>query len=152
LSHLKTHCCLIFIELWEMACARHLGMISTPIVCVNVNNYYEPFRQMLKQAYDDSLIKLKPSEIIHFASTAEEAVRWIESVQESSVALGGKTKKNETESSLGSYSKTEVVNEKRNHPSEISCSQNASDKSIQASWIKTSLVFAGGIILGLALK
>ena len=52
-----------------MACARHLGMISTPIVCVNVNNYYEPFRQMLKQAYDDSLIKLKPSEIIHFASS-----------------------------------------------------------------------------------
>jgi len=65
-------------ELWEMACARHLGLISLPIVCVNVNSYYDPFREMLERAYEDELIKLPPHEIVHFASTAEEAVRWIE--------------------------------------------------------------------------
>lgn len=138
----------VFIELWEMACARHLGMISTPIVCVNVNNYYEPFRQMLKQAYDDNLIKLKPCDIIRFASTAEEAVRWIESAQESPVIVGDNTRQKETEGLLGAQSEKEVVNKNGNCSRESSCLQKACD----ASWIKTSLVFAGGIILGLALK
>ena len=65
-------------ELWEMACARHLNLNQLPIVCVNVDGYYEPFAEMLEKAYEDQLIKLKPEEIVHFASTAEEAVQWIE--------------------------------------------------------------------------
>ena len=65
-------------ELWEMSCARHLGLIDLPIVCVNVNGYYEPFREMLQRAHKDELIKLLPEQIVHFADSAEEAVRWIE--------------------------------------------------------------------------
>lgn len=65
-------------EFWEMACARHLGISNLPIVCVNVDSYYEPFRKMLYRAYEDELIKLKPEDIVHFAPTVEEAVRWIE--------------------------------------------------------------------------
>jgi hypothetical protein len=61
-----------------MACARHLNLNQLPIVCVNVDGFYEPFRQMLERAYDDELIKLPPHEIVHFAPTAEAAVRWIE--------------------------------------------------------------------------
>ena len=79
-------------ELWEMACARHLGLIDLPIVCVNVNDYYEPFKQILDRAYEDELIKLQPHEIVHFAPSAEEAVKWIEA--ERARTLGGpKTKK-----------------------------------------------------------
>lgn len=66
-------------ELWEMACARHLGLIDLPIVCINVNEYYTPFQQILHRAYEDELIKLQPHEIVHFASNSEEAIRWIES-------------------------------------------------------------------------
>jgi hypothetical protein len=65
-------------ELWEMSCARHLGLIDLPIVCVNVDGYYEPFRDMLQRAHQDELIKLAPERIVHFADSAEEAVRWIE--------------------------------------------------------------------------
>lgn len=65
-------------ELWEMACSRHLGLIDLPIVCVNVNGYYQPFQEMLYRAYQDELIKLRPEEIVHFVDTAEEAVRWME--------------------------------------------------------------------------
>ena len=61
-----------------MACARHLGLVKLPIVVVNVDQYYEPFREMLDRAYDDELIKLLPEQIVHFSSTAEAAVRWIE--------------------------------------------------------------------------
>jgi hypothetical protein len=49
-----------------------------PIVCVNVEKYYEPFREMLERAYEDELIKSKPEEIVYFASTVEEAIQWVE--------------------------------------------------------------------------
>ena len=65
-------------ELWEMACARHLNLNQLPIVCVNVDGYYEPFRQMLHRAYADKLIHLPPDEIVRFASGAEDAVRFVE--------------------------------------------------------------------------
>lgn len=68
-------------ELMEMACARNIGLSQIPIVCVNVNGYYDPFRLMLKRAHEDELIKLQPHEIIHFEDTAEAAVRWMEEVQ-----------------------------------------------------------------------
>lgn len=61
-----------------MACARHLNLNQLPIVCVNVDGYYEPFRQMLYRAYADKLIHLPPDEIVRFASGAEDAVRFVE--------------------------------------------------------------------------
>ncbi len=61
-----------------MACARHLNLNQLPIVCVNVDEYYEPFRQMLYRAYADKLIHLPPDEIVRFASGAEDAVRFVE--------------------------------------------------------------------------
>jgi len=66
------------IQLWEMACSRHLGLIDLPIVCINVNNYYDPFVDILNRAYKDQLIRLEPHKIVHFAPTSEEAIRWIE--------------------------------------------------------------------------
>jgi len=65
-------------ELWEMACARHLELNTLPIVCVNVDGYYEPFREMLHRAYEDKLIRMEPEQIIWFADTAEDAVRFVE--------------------------------------------------------------------------
>jgi hypothetical protein len=70
-----------------MACARHLNLNQLPIVCVNVDNYYDPFREILEKAYEDNLIQLIPEEIVHFASSAEEAVRWIEAVKMGPLSL-----------------------------------------------------------------
>jgi hypothetical protein len=70
------------LQLWEMACSRHLGLIKLPIVCINVDGYYDPFVEMLQRAYEDKLVKATPGEIVHFCSTAEEAVRWIEDQKE----------------------------------------------------------------------
>lgn len=64
-----------------MACARALGLTTLPIVCVNVDGYYENFKLMLDRAYEDELIKLKPEQIVYFVPTAEEAVRLIEEAQ-----------------------------------------------------------------------
>jgi hypothetical protein len=64
-----------------MACARNLGLTKLPIVCVNVDGFYDPFRLMLQRAWEEKLTKLQPSDIVHFENTAEEAVQWIEAVQ-----------------------------------------------------------------------
>ena len=36
---------------------------------------------MLDRAWADKLTKLRPDQIIHFANSSEEAIRWIEAVQ-----------------------------------------------------------------------
>jgi choline dehydrogenase-like flavoprotein len=71
-------------QLWEMACARNIGLTKLPIVCVNVDGYYDPFRDMLERAWHDKLTKLAPQDIVHFENTAQDAVEWIEAVQGSS--------------------------------------------------------------------
>jgi predicted Rossmann-fold nucleotide-binding protein len=65
-------------ELWEMACVRHLGLREIPIVCVNVEGYYDAFQQMLQRAWDDQLIQRKPHEVVHFEPTSKAAIEWIE--------------------------------------------------------------------------
>jgi hypothetical protein len=63
-----------------MACARNIGLTQLPIVCVNTNGYYEPFKVMLHRAWEDQLTKLEPHQILHFSETAQEAVQWVEEV------------------------------------------------------------------------
>jgi predicted Rossmann-fold nucleotide-binding protein len=67
-------------ELWEMACARGIGLSTLPIVCVNCDGYYDPFHEMLVRAYNDKLTKFLPHELVHFESTAEAAVKWVEAI------------------------------------------------------------------------
>ena len=70
-----------FDELWEMACARNIGLTTLPIVCINCNvQYYQSFQRMLERAYNDKLTKLQPHQIIHFVDTAQEAIEYIEKV------------------------------------------------------------------------
>ena len=65
-------------ELWEMACARHIGFHSMPIVCVNVDGYYDTFKAILKRAHEDQLLYKDPHEIVHFEETPEAAINWVE--------------------------------------------------------------------------
>lgn len=71
-------------ELWEMVCARNLGFTDIPIVCVNVDGYYDPFRAMLDRAYGDRLIRKEPEEILHFEPDSASAVLWVESAAKAS--------------------------------------------------------------------
>ena len=59
------------LQLWEMACARHVGFHSMPIVCVNVDRYYDNFKAILSRAHDDELLYKQPSDILHFEDTPE---------------------------------------------------------------------------------
>jgi hypothetical protein len=45
-----------------------------------VNNFYDPFKLILERAWKDNLTKLRPDQIIHFADSAEQAVKWVEDV------------------------------------------------------------------------
>lgn len=69
-----------FDELWEMACAKQIGFIKMPIVCVNVNGYYNSFKNMLHRAHKDEFLYKHPSEILHFEDTSAKAVEYIEAI------------------------------------------------------------------------
>ena len=61
-----------------MACAKNINLFHKPIICVNVDGFYNDFRNMLIRADNDKLMRLKPEEIISFADSAEEAIRIME--------------------------------------------------------------------------
>mmetsp|Transcript_61926 Transcript_61926/g.182942 ORF Transcript_61926/g.182942 Transcript_61926/m.182942 type:complete len:191 (-) Transcript_61926:174-746(-) len=70
---------ILIVQLWEMACSRNLGLTDLPIVCINVDGFYEPFRSILERAHNDQLLhKPHHSEIVHFEPSAERAVAWAE--------------------------------------------------------------------------
>lgn len=65
-------------ELWEMGCAKGIGLTDLPIVVVNVNHYYDPFLAMLQRAYEQGLTKHRPEELMVFVDTAWEAIAYLE--------------------------------------------------------------------------
>jgi len=67
-----------FDELWEMACSLSLGFVNIPIVCVNIDGYYDPFAEMLQRAHTDEMLYAKPHDLIHFETTSVLAVQWVE--------------------------------------------------------------------------
>eukprot|EP00339_Tiarina_fusa_P001771 CAMPEP_0117026780 /NCGR_PEP_ID=MMETSP0472-20121206/19655_1 /TAXON_ID=693140 ORGANISM="Tiarina fusus, Strain LIS" /NCGR_SAMPLE_ID=MMETSP0472 /ASSEMBLY_ACC=CAM_ASM_000603 /LENGTH=306 /DNA_ID=CAMNT_0004733881 /DNA_START=48 /DNA_END=968 /DNA_ORIENTATION=+ len=131
-------------ELWEMACSRHLGLVQLPIVCVNVDGFYEPFQEMLDRAYEDELIKLKPHDIVHFASNAEEAVRWIEAVKEgrSIPKVSNPARRSSALRKSSFYS-----------PLSLNATENDGEEksSLEFSTLmRAGLIFAAGIVAGVA--
>lgn len=49
-----------------------------PIVCVNIDGYYDPFQSILERAYEDEFLYKHPNDILHFEPTSEKALEWIE--------------------------------------------------------------------------
>ena len=146
-------------ELWEMACARGIGLTKIPIVCVNCHDFYEPFRAMLVRAYDDKLTKLQPHEIVHFEPTAEAAVRWIEEavqdvLQHPPVAAAAIQSKS---SALrkSSFLHSPVLG--RSAPDSLWSGRKVSFTNVsqwvaeQPVWIRNSIIFAAGLTLGAAI-
>lgn len=145
-------------ELWEMACARGIGLTKIPIVCVNCHDFYEPFRAMLVRAYNDRLTKLQPHEIVHFEPTAEAAVRWIEKAAQDGL-------QHPPQPAAAIQSKSSALRKSSFLHSPI-LGRSASDsfwssrkKSFanvsqwvveQPIWIRNSLIFAAGLSLGVA--
>ena len=63
-----------FDELWEGVAEVSLGFRDVPIVCVNVNGYYDSFQQMLERAFADKLIYRPPSDLLGMEPTASASV------------------------------------------------------------------------------
>ena len=140
-----------------MACARNIGLTDIPIVVVNADNYYSPFREQLNRSYEDELIKLKPHEVVHFVATAEEAVRWIEDQAKAKNKTAVSTLKHRA-SSLRSDSSTScysIVDWFRKSPSK----QKAWEKGVLVNEAQTwvfipptwALTFVAGLTIGIAI-
>lgn len=65
-------------ELWEVICARQLGVgRSGPICLVNTDGYYDGFASQIKRAHEDQILHKPPSEFVHVSCThAVLAYRW----------------------------------------------------------------------------
>jgi predicted Rossmann-fold nucleotide-binding protein len=122
-------------ELWEMACARNIGLTSLPIVCVNTNGYYGSFLEMLERAYRDQLTKLRPDEILHFEETAEGAVRWIEEAAAAYAASDLRQKESDSGSSKQQRAEARAVLRSSSVLSAPSLSWVASAYRRASSWI-----------------
>jgi hypothetical protein len=95
---------------------------------------------MLEKAYEDQLIKLKPHEIVHFASTPEEAIGWIESEMEShsKVGIPKIARKSSTVNRSSFYSAAPLED---------------GDTVVPLSpWSRLGLTFAAGLACGVALS
>ena len=133
-------------ELWEMACAKGIGLSNLPIVCVSVEGFYEPFADMLQRAYDDQLTKLQPQEIVHFVETAIEAVEWIENTH-SGVVAAPQVESTKTRLALRSMSilHNPVVGQSRS-PSFTESIGARSNGALTP--LKLVLTFVAGVLLG----
>lgn len=136
-----------------MACAKQIGLTSLPIVCINVDGYYENFRQMLERAHEDELTYLKPHEILHFEPTAEAAVRWIEeqaAIQEKEppkVQPKLRKKKKQVVGRSASFMSTPIGD----WTSSSGSSRWENGKLVfdgSASWGRWALTFAAGMVAG----
>ena len=146
-------------ELWEMACARQLGLTKLPIVVVNVDKYYEPFRLMLERAWEEKLAKLPADEILHFEDTAEGAVKWIEAIQGvegPAAALLKRTAALRSESMLhtpvlGRYDSNSWVSNSLRRS--LSCAGDyvQGNKGVLSAWAVSSALFGAGMATGVVL-
>lgn len=139
-------------ELWEMACARQIGLSQLPIVCVNVDGFYEPFRTMLERAGKDKLLHLEPSKIVHFEDTAEDAVKWIENM-ECSELTDVKVKKRPSALRRSSFLHNPILGKSDSWLNGvISKSASIVTEVIQvrteSPWFRGSAIFAAGISIG----
>ena len=139
-------------ELWEMACARGIGLSHLPIVCVNVDGYYEPFRQILERAYREKLTKHAPHELVHLEDTAEAAIDWIERECAKNIAKKPTLQKR---SDLGrsSFLHTPMGEEGalRRSIRALTDSLSFHDEEGSPRWIYGAALFAGGIGFGVAI-
>lgn len=65
-------------ELWEIAVLRQIGVITAPLVAVDVDGCYAGFRQVLDRAERDGLLYGPAASLVHWARDAAQAVALVE--------------------------------------------------------------------------
>ncbi len=86
-----------------MACAKQIGLIDYPIVCVNIDGYYSSFYSMLQRAHQDQFLYKHPDDILQFEPNSKKAIEFIESF------LAKKNQKEEEKKTENSEEENSVV-------------------------------------------
>ena len=53
-------------EFWEMVVQRQIGVVTAPLLALDVAGHYAPFRSMLQRAHDDGLLYGPPQELVEW--------------------------------------------------------------------------------------
>ncbi|MFP4529487.1 MAG: TIGR00730 family Rossman fold protein [Candidatus Kapaibacterium sp.] len=70
--------CGTFMELLEAISWKKLGLILSPIIIVNIDNYYDPLVEMLDRAIDEKFMKADLRHLWRVAANAREAADLVE--------------------------------------------------------------------------
>lgn len=65
-------------EITEAVELKKYSLCDKPIVVINTNNFYSGFRTQLQKMKEEGFIKKELDELIYFAETPQEAVKYIE--------------------------------------------------------------------------
>lgn len=103
---------------------------------------------MLDRAYEDELIRMKPSEILHFEATAEAAVRWVEE-QTARGTQAPKQPKLRKRESIIERSSSFMSPPVGDFYFKKSRSRWENGKLVaESSWSRSALTFAAGLAIG----
>lgn len=64
-------------EVWEIAVQRQIKVTTAPLVCLDVDGFWEPFRAMLERAATDGLLYGPPEDILTVVADVDEALELI---------------------------------------------------------------------------
>lgn len=64
-------------ELWEIAVQRQIGATTAPLVCIDCDGFYQPFREQLAAAAQHGLLYGPADHLVTFAATPTAAVELI---------------------------------------------------------------------------
>ena len=127
-----------------------------PIVCVNVDGFYEPFREMLSKAYADKLIRLKPDEIVHFAPDAEEAIRWVEAEKEKMEAMQQSKDIPPPARRSSALKRSSIFSAPPAATKELGALGKVEEEGTVGSWpslaFQAGMVFAAGVLVGVSVS
>ena len=134
-----------------MACAKQIGLISIPIVCVNVNGYYDPFQKMLDRAHEDSFLYKLPTDILHFEDSSVEAIQYIEKQYAAKATEERKNKATPAKKKLQrNPSMLKRMMSAFNAPTDVDTNDDVNFE--RAKEIRLPLVFIMGIAVGIVMK
>lgn len=134
-----------------MACAKQIGLISIPIVCVNVNGYYDPFQKMLDRAHEDSFLYKLPTDILHFEDSSVEAIQYIEKQYAAKATEERKNKVTLAKKKLQrNPSMLKRMMSAFNAPTDVDTNDDVNFE--RAKEIRLPLVFIMGIAVGIVMK
>jgi len=133
-----------FDELCLVVSLRSLRLKDLPIVCVNIDGFYDPFAEMLNKANENNLLYYTNFEdLVHFETTSVGAIDWIEAKIDEKNKATVQTEQKHNEARTSIFSRFLSGKQKGK-----SGNRNTMREKQGVQLVSMLLAFAAGVVLG----